>query len=287
MTIAAGFHVQEAILLCTDSMYTGQAKVTKPKIFAHIIAGESSALDVSIAIALAGHENYARMAIDECIEAIKDCPPDLRSLTNIRGVLKKAIKAFYGEYVDSISDPYERDRARFELIIGAWLPRGGGLKMFRSDGPAVIRVDDYHCSGSGAYLGDFFMKNLAHRQMSLREAALLAIQGIAAAKSYDANCGGSTQFVCIKNGGQLSNFVPYNTHDAERYVADFENQARSLLLQLGDTESSEEHFQERLDYFVGKVKEIRRYWKSGADPEYQRFMDLINASGFRREGPGV
>jgi hypothetical protein len=75
MTIAAGFCVKDGILLCADSMYTGGSKVHQPKLFGYRLnSGTPEAC--SLAFALAGHENYGKMAIDDCVDELLDTPPD-------------------------------------------------------------------------------------------------------------------------------------------------------------------------------------------------------------------
>jgi 20S proteasome alpha/beta subunit len=105
--------------------------------------------------------------------------------------------------------------------------------MFKSSGPAVLLSEPYHCTGVGAYLGDYLMRSVFKRGMLIKDATLLAIQALAAAKSYDANCGGDTQFIKLSSTGQLSNAIPYNVQDAEWHVKKFEMAARELLFGLG------------------------------------------------------
>jgi hypothetical protein len=77
MTIAAGFRIDDGILICAESQYTGAAKIFQQKIFPMTITGDS------YVFALAGHELNGKMAIDECQEAISELAPEQRSLRNV------------------------------------------------------------------------------------------------------------------------------------------------------------------------------------------------------------
>ena len=277
MTIAAGFRVQDGILLCSDSLYTGGTRAYQQKLFGYLLNGNTPDM-CTLAFALAGHENNGKMAIEECVDEVLDCPPEVRSLKKVKRALRKAVKSIYGEYVDCRPEA-EKEASRFELIIGAWLPRGGGLKLFKSSGPAVLGADNYHCTGVGAYLGDYLMRDMAARNvpsMRMEDAALLSIRALTATKRYDAYCGGPTQFLRISNEGQLSNAVPYNIQDSETYVTEFEDAARRLLFKIGGIDDTDVGFDWQLESFVEEIKRIRKNWKSGNAPEFQRFMDRLH-----------
>src|SRR5262249_50081105 len=64
MTIAAGFRVREGIVLCTDTLYSSDTQTHERKIF------WEEHDTYSMAIALAGLQPYARMAIEDCFEAL-------------------------------------------------------------------------------------------------------------------------------------------------------------------------------------------------------------------------
>jgi hypothetical protein len=172
----------------------------------------------SLGFALAGHEDFGKMAIDDCVEKVLACPAGERTMRNVGIALRAAIKAINDDYVDK-KPTSERELAKFELIIGAWLPLAGGLNLFRTRGSAVNSAGSYHCTGVGAYLGDYLMRNVFDpRSMNIRDAVVLAIQALGAAKSYDANCGGDTQFLTIAPDGRISPTVPYDIHTSESYI---------------------------------------------------------------------
>ena len=186
-----------------------------------------------------------------------------------------AVKSIHEEYVDRRPDPIEKENAHFDLVIGCWLPLAGGLRMFRTNGPGVVSGDEYCCIGTGYYLGDYLMRNIFRRGMRIKEAALLAIQAVSAAKRYDPFCGGTTQFMTITPPGKLSNFVSYNVQDAELYVSQFEHASRKLLFEIGDTASEDQKFEAYLEDFIVETRRIRRYWKNGGAPMYQYLVERL------------
>jgi hypothetical protein len=274
MTIVAGFKTVDGILLCADSQFTGGAKVNLPKLFGYSRT-VSRTETVQAAFALSGHEVYAKMAIEECVEALFECDPKELTRKKARHILMGAIKSIHADYVDSRPDQIERENARFDLIIGCWLPKGGGLNMFRASGPGIMSGENYYSAGTGAYLGDYFIKDSFMPSMGIKRAAILAIQSLLAAKTYDAHCGGPSQFLAISNSGQLSNFIPYNVHDSESYVAHFDREARRLLGEIGNAQSKDEEFEKQLSTFVSEIRRIRKFWTSAGSPEYQRIMEML------------
>lgn len=260
MTIVAGFLVQDGLLLGADTMYTGGAKIHQPKLFGYMFHPDTPQ-SASIAFALAGHEDFGKMAIDDCVEAIEAYPLAELSIKNVRGLLRNAVKTINDEYVGK-KPSAERESARFELIIGMWLPLAGGLRLFRTNGSAVNDAGNYHCTGFGAYLGDYLMRNIfSPTIMRIKDAALLAIQALSAAKAYDASCGGDTQFMTIFPGGKISAVVPYDVRTSEYYISEFEKLSRSLLFNIGNAAMADKDFETWLSSFADEVRRIRSFWK--------------------------
>jgi len=265
MTIAAGFVAQDGILLAADTMYTGGAKIHQPKLFGFNFSANTPSSSTFV-FALAGHEDFGKMAIEDCVGALRDCPTSEHSLKTVRGLLRKSVKSIKEEYVDKAPSA-ERETSKFELIIGAWLPLAGGLNLFRTKGSAVNDAGSYHCTGYGAYLGDYLMRNIFTPTMRLKDAALLAIQALGAAKAYDASCGGDTQFMTIFPGGRLSALTPYDVHTSESYISEFEVLSRKLLFNIADADMDDKQFVAWFDAFSDEVRRIRAFWR-GAGMTY-------------------
>ena len=152
MTIAAGFWTSQGILLCADSQFTGSAKSNQPKIFGYPLHRSNRDHNCLIAFAVAGNAVNAKMAIEDCVEDIEECPPEKLTIKEAHSRFRANVKKIHEQYVDTRSDPVEKENARFALVIGCWLPMKRGLRLFRTDGPGVTS-EDYCCVGTGAYLG--------------------------------------------------------------------------------------------------------------------------------------
>jgi 20S proteasome alpha/beta subunit len=274
MTIAAGFRVKDGILVCADTQYTGGVKIHQPKVFRYEIgAGQDSC---ALAFALAGHEVYGKMAIEDCAEEIEKCAASARSLRTVKGLLRKAVRSIALGYVDSRPDLSDRDVSRFELVIAAWLPRGGGLSLFRASGPGLILVDNYYCAGSGAYLADYLVRSIFTRHMSIESAVLMATQALAAAKSYDPSCGGDSEFVMLSSEGKLSEVATYNTRNSETFINAYESMVREFLFRIGDLQMSDRDFTLFLETFVGQARIIRESWRK-SDGVFRELLGTLDS----------
>ena len=255
MTIVAGFLLQEHIVLCGDTMVTSGIKTHQSKLQGfHVNDGAER---YTFGFALAGNEVNGEMAIQDCIAALSECPKQELTLRKATEILREAIADINRRYVDGRSDT-----ERFDLIIGAWLPRGGGLKLFSTAGGSGVIRRDHECLGSGYWLANIIANPMFHRRMRLDETVLLAIQAIAAAKKYDPYCGGDTNFMVIARGGAISAAVPYRAVEVENYIADFDNSSRRLLLDLGNAELQEADIERKLAEFVEVGRRVRAFLRN-------------------------
>jgi 20S proteasome alpha/beta subunit len=262
MTIIAGFRVIDGIVLCGDTMYTGAGKIHESKLVGAEIKGTTVKADhSSLAFALAGNEANARMAIEDCIDGFGECPIEQRTLKRVTEIFRTAVLRINREYVHGRSET-ERFNAQFELIIGAWLPRGGGCQMFATSGDGVVFRPHYECHGSGAYLGHYIIKPVYSTQMGFADAALLAIQAIAAAKNHDPACGGDTHFMTISQGGELSGIVPHDFRNVEGYLSKFDKESRVLLFRIANTRGDDAQFEECLKFFNENMRSLRAIWSN-------------------------
>jgi hypothetical protein len=265
MTIVAGFQVVDGILMCSDTQYTSNAKVFQQKLFPYSLGDDSS----TYVFALAGHDQNGKMAIDECWDAIQALPVEFRSLRAIRRALQKAVKPICDEYV--LSRPSsEQDQQSFELLVGSWIPRGGGHQLLSiGRNGAVNRLDaSYGCLGTGSYLGDYFIRPTFDRYMPMHEVMLLAAQVVRVAKSYDPNCGGPSQFVLIGPGAQTRAF-PYNFNWSERFLYRYDTYTRRLMFAISNPKSTVEEFDEELERFVLGIQSLRSDSTTTFRPEAQ------------------
>lgn len=134
--------------------------------------------------------------------------------------------------------------------------------------------------GSGYYLGDYVMREAFRTAKTLKEAAFLAIRAFTAAKSYDAYCGGETQFMSVLDGGGLSVEVPYDISISESFILEFEEASRKLLSAMADPHLSDADFKIRTALFVAEMERLRAFWQERGDEYmYDIFAKLSRGKG--------
>ena len=149
MTIVAGFHVNEGILLCSDTQYTGEARHQHPKIAEPIKIGTSRIL-----FALAGSEETARMAIEDCADALQEISPGRRSLKCIKQAIRAKIRDVYRNHVEDVPN-LARDR-HFDLLVAIW-HKDHGINLYSSENGGLSLVRGHRSLGHGDYLFEYLI----------------------------------------------------------------------------------------------------------------------------------
>lgn len=279
MTIVAGFLLKDRVLLCGDTLVTTGIKIHQSKLIGFRHEGPDDDVDrVSLAFAMAGNEVNAKMAIDDCVNALKEHEKEALTFQVVKNTCRAAILNINRDYIDGRSEA-EKQNAAFDLLVAAWLPRGGGLHLLSTaNGGSGLISRQYDFLGSGYYFGHVIAKPMFRQNMPLEEAVLLAIQVLASAKKYDTYCGGNTEFMMISEGGALSDSVPYKALDAEGYIDDFEKKSRSLLLSLGNTEIDDSQAEAIMDKFCEECRRIRAYLRGNHWEYLMQFIKRLEKS---------
>ncbi len=252
MTIAAGFHVSEGVLLCADTMYSSSMKVHQEKVFVHLCQG------CRLVFALAGHEGYAKMAIEDCVDAVNSMDRNTIGWPSVKASLRGVVKLVKEEYVDQRPID-EREGAKFDLLIAVWLPGWNRPKLLATSDSAIISVDSYECLGSGSYLARYIVGPSYTHQMAGHLALLLAVRALAETKKHDMGCGGNSSFTLVTNHGQIVSLGEYPVWEMEKFLSVFDgsmNRVRSAFLQVG---LSEEQLDSEFDLFR---REIKKNWNA-------------------------
>ncbi len=253
MTIAAGFRVQEGILLCADTQYTGTQIINETKLFP-LDCGE-----VRVVMALAGSEAYGKMVIQECLEAIRQSSMT-RTLRAMRLAIRETLKPLYEEYVDTRPTAAERDGAQFCTLTALW-SKAEGLDLIASQDTAVWTVPSWNCLGSGEYLARFLLDPVYTPSISSEIAVRLAAQAMAAIKGYDAACGGDTEMILMHSDGSMEAVDQRKIRRAEHRMQEHEREGRKLMLSLANLSQRDDRFDEDLKTFSDRARETRQSWK--------------------------
>ena len=130
MTMIAGFRVQDGILLCSDTEWSGgTVKLYDSKIFTHPFQGGL------VSFAVAGNEGNAKMVIQDCQDALVFGRSRPYTPKELKRILREAVRSIQEKYVENKSGE-EKDKADFQLIISLRL-KSEGMLLLSSIGPAV------------------------------------------------------------------------------------------------------------------------------------------------------
>jgi 20S proteasome alpha/beta subunit len=253
MTIAAGFVVSDGVVLCTDSQYTAGIKRYGTKIFPLQLNGGA------VAFALAGHEPFAKRAIEECCKFLDANEESQNSISGIKDTVELGLESFYQRFVHTRPNG-ARESVRFELLVAAASVKEKPV-MFSACETVLIPIPKYECLGAGYFVGEHVIETGYSKGMSLDDAVVLAIHATAVAKEYVDGVGGPTQILWIKDG-TVSLFHPINTAIfTENYIMSYERRSAELLFHAANPKLSDEDFQQHADRFIRHVGFIRRHWR--------------------------
>lgn len=247
MTITAGFRVQDGILLCADTMYTGGMKSYQTKIF------KTESPGCKVAFALAGIEDYGLMAIQACQRVIMDYAPKQKSINEIQELIRSTLRRLYKEHTEI------QPEDEVQLLIGAWT-RSDGLRLLSTRKAAVVERPRYKCNGSGSYLAQYLAEAAYQPDMTLRHVILLATQLLAAVKSYDQYCGGQSEMIVLGANGVLSSITHEDIRDSEKHIIGYERYTRKLMFDFGNPQITDEEFRKKVESFVETIMIGRESW---------------------------
>jgi hypothetical protein len=260
MTIVAGFHVHDGLLLCSDSQFTGCEKIYKEKLFRRTFSS------VVVSFALSGDDDYGRSIIEDCYEAVATLPDGEQTLWNVRKSIRRSIKSGLRDCADSPEKP--------QFLIGITTPKESGL--FSSRESAIPPVDGFEFRGTGSYIGHYIMKSMdsmGMQLMTLKEAVLVGLCILSAAKRNDANCGGGSQFLVVRGMGSFR-FGTASLDLTGAYMDEYERLIRSFMMAVGTPASSEE-FVKAMAAFADSAHDLHLRM-CGVGSYYRMLLDSLS-----------
>lgn len=249
MTIALGILATDGIVLCSDSRYTSSSKSDRDKILSWLDGDDAACF------ALTGNEVNARMAIDECRDALSEIPIGKRTIATMRGAIRKTLKPLHESYVDRVPTE-DRGLASFDFVVAivSSVDRRAGL--FATSAGAIAEFTTRQCVGSGGYLGEYVLRKWTGSSLTVDQAVMLAMQALVAAKEHDAYCGGYSQFLTVKSG-VVSAVVSQDVRQAEEQILRYESLVSGLLVVIGDRTKSSIEFHRSVDEFRSEILDMR------------------------------
>jgi 20S proteasome alpha/beta subunit len=230
MTIAAGFRFSDGILLCADTQHTSSSKANETKI-SQIKHGGAS-----LVLVLAGRSAFARRGREKIEEEIKRLPQKQLAKGIIQDAIERALREVFNNHIYVHPDWGKADSPDFSFVIGLFSPIDGISLLATEETVCVERPKDV-CLGSGSYLGDYLSRIYWNEHFSIIEAVHLAIYMLHQAKSYDANCGGESEFIVLWNDGTSVPVRGFDVNLGERYAVEFTQCVSLLFRTFADVET--------------------------------------------------
>jgi 20S proteasome alpha/beta subunit len=253
MTIAAGFCASDGILICADTLYSGGSgiKLYDPKVFS-VQAPAGKAI-----FTFSGNANFAIAAIQKCQASLLSASPKkVATRENIASLVESVISGEYRKHI--FRRPDRRDTDGYQILACIWSAHDGAALYSSWETSLIQCTAGYECIGVGQHLGHYLIRQMYRPNLTLTEAAIIALSTISKAKEYVDGCGGRTSVGIITADGTLDESFSIRsdlTDILENQLTVFDASARKLLLAiLGNVD---EAFNKELREFVISVSGIR------------------------------
>lgn len=222
MTIAAGFNFDSGVLLCADTKHTGQMALYESKILGKQYASKAVSL-----FAISGNVSYARMAVRRCESAINKLPHP--SLDDMAAAIESSLVKIHRLHIDKHPDRNVVGGPDFWLLVALWSPVDG-LRTYYTNQTSIDPFAIYQCMGTGEYLGHYLIRpRYTSPQQGLNNAVIVACTALQRIKSYDADCGGNSEFIVLRDNGELSLVHQFDISEAEKFAPYFFEMADFLF----------------------------------------------------------
>lgn len=254
MTIAAGFHCKDGVLLCADTQMTVPWLLKYPESKMGMLTKD---IKNPLFFVYAGQKEFSHMCFSRLSNAATKAEKENQDFED---VLAEECVRIHERFYPLYSDPNRQ--LELSLLIARHKKEEQKVDLYEVYGPSLARVSRYECIGTGMSLTKAIASDLYSPTMTLREAFSMAVYILGLTKTHIDGCGGESQIMLIheKDGylrwwdlfGQLD--------DLEIAFAEFRKIIRPLLLAYGNwiESGAEKEFLENLKDAVRKIKEQRK-----------------------------
>ena len=254
MTIAAGFHFDGGVLMCSDTELTGPGLTiqdTKISTFACPWG--------KLATTYCGNSAFAATATRRIERHLSTVQPE-----QIENELHKLADREYRRLVLTNPARVRDPSAWYRLLIAVC---GGGMcDLYASYECGLFPVKVYDFIGAGADLAHYLIR--PHYLYGMQEGSALSLGAfmLGAIKDYVDGCGGISQFVILrKDGATKQSFamvrVGFPIREREDWIEahgrQYEKTARDLFFALVDTGIMNADFDRKADDFAAGLKQLR------------------------------
>jgi hypothetical protein len=197
MTIAAGFHCDDGVVLCTDSQHTvGQSKFYDEKIYTAL------SKNGIVCVAGAGDSEHIKYVTQEIAKNIEGKNPNI---DQINLAIDQVVSKTFSSHFAPIRQSGDPNPPTFVLIVAVQLNRETHLLKVRETG-SVSEVEHLGLAVTGTEAGESVFRALAdillmHDVRSVYAVCAIAAYLIRSVGKFSAYCGGSPQLACFADDG--------------------------------------------------------------------------------------
>lgn len=257
LTIAAGFHCAEGLLLCADTQITfpGVMKQGASKIVPidFVSNGGSKAL-----FAITGDIFYAHMAIEHCRRALAKIEPKHMTNENITIVIEDTLQIFFQDHVFN-HPSFISGSIAVQMLIGVWSHIAQKVTLLATRETAVTIVRDYECLGAGLFLARYLLPTMfRHPRMPVSNAVHIALHVLRETKDHVDSCGGASEILILGKDGNFSFADSIDLRCGEMMSEAFSEAIRRLFVCSADLNTTEEQLKTEFDMALGIVQGQRK-----------------------------
>lgn len=271
MTIAAGFKIQEGVVLCADTKhtYSGAMKLQSAKIFKK----DDYPSGIKTAFCIVGSVRYCKMIIQKCEGALARLGAHECSRAEVRAVIETILITAFEEHIYRHPD-FTRGSLAVGYLIAIWSPIDG-IGFYSTEDTAINELVGYECLGAGSYLGHYLLRPLFRPNLKIKETILLATHALIQTKNYDDNCGGDSQFIWMRPDGTVSDVESFDISQNESYSKSFERLRQYIFYDLPDLDLEDDELYKKLAKHSEFLAAIRSDLRSERD-HHQMLLDALS-----------
>ena len=246
MTIAAGFVCRDGILLCADSLYSGQEKAYRDKLYSHITSGGTA-----LGFAISGDVDYARTAICDCLESVSEMAHERQQdILSVKKTIRRAVKRVLRDYGAEKLDQFQKP----DILIG--IRAGDVLQLCSARDSAFPSIDKFECKGSGGYLASYMLSHIRYPEhFTITQILPWVVRALAAVKVHDTYCGGGSQFLAMRIG-QSTGIKSLRIDEIDAIAETFDLSVSRLFWEM-TRRNAEQPFDAALKAFTQTIEELR------------------------------
>lgn len=242
MTIAAGFHCSDGIVLCADTEHEDYVgKYQREKIFN---------FQNRVIVTGAGDSDYIKMAFNKLCECEQAPTP-----TDARQLIEAVSLEIYDKHVLNYYEVSDRSKPRLDLIVAMRCSNGEPV-MVKTAGTVTMFGGFFESVGAGKPLFEYWAQLLYHPELPMNLISYLCLLIVQEVKQNVAGCGGHTFVAGLPN--DASRRASQLLYPEGSLFAGFPRSVVPLLVQCRDLRVSDAEWQARIDEFVSGLRMCRQ-----------------------------